>query len=65
MENLKNAERSGGRKAAEARQAKAASKTSDLLPVIDAVRAEGITSATGIAKAPNERDVWRALAGPR
>jgi hypothetical protein len=44
---LKNAEL-GRQKAAASRQAKAASRTADLLPVIDAIRAEGITSATAV-----------------
>jgi hypothetical protein len=64
---LKNAEL-GRQKAAASRQAKAASRTADLLPVIDAIRAEGITSATGIAKALNERGIpttrggrWQAV----
>jgi hypothetical protein len=50
------------------RRAKSASRTADLLPVIDAIRAEGITSATGIAKALNERGIpttrgarWQAV----
>jgi DNA invertase Pin-like site-specific DNA recombinase len=67
VENLKNAEL-GRQKAAEARQAKAASRTADLLPVINAIRADGITSATGIAKALNDRGVpaargarWQAV----
>ena len=58
----------GRQKAAEVRQGKAASRTADLLPVIDAIRAEGITSATGIAKALNERGIptprggrWQAV----
>src|SRR4029077_19578941 len=41
---LKNAEL-GRQKAAEARHTKAASRTADLLPVVDAIRADGITSA--------------------
>ena len=67
VENLKNAEL-GRQKAAEARRAKAASRRADLLPVIEAIRAAGITSATGIAKALNERGVpttrggsWQAV----
>ena len=44
VENLKNAEL-GWQKAAEARHTKAASRTADLLPVVDAIRADGITSA--------------------
>ena len=53
----------GRRKAAEARQAKAASRTADLLPIVEAIRAEGITSATGIAKAMNERGIPTARGG--
>jgi DNA invertase Pin-like site-specific DNA recombinase len=67
VENLKNADL-GRQKAAEARQAKSASRTADLRPVIDAIRAEGITSAMGIAKALNERGIpttrgasWQAV----
>jgi DNA invertase Pin-like site-specific DNA recombinase len=67
VENLKNTEL-GRQKAAEARQAKTASRTADLLPVVEAIRAEGITSATGIAKAMNERGIpttrggrWQAV----
>ena len=44
VETLKNAEL-GRQKAAEARHTKAASRTADLLPVVDAIRADGITSA--------------------
>jgi DNA invertase Pin-like site-specific DNA recombinase len=44
VENLKNAEL-GRQKAAEARHTKAASRTADLLPVVDAIRADRITSA--------------------
>jgi DNA invertase Pin-like site-specific DNA recombinase len=62
VENLKNAEL-GRQKATEARRAKAASRTSDLLPVIGAIRAEGVTSATGIAKALNERGIPTARGG--
>jgi Recombinase len=47
---------------------KAAARTADLLPVIDTIRAEGVTSATGIAKALNERGIpttrggqWQAV----
>jgi len=67
VENLKNAEL-GRQRAAETRQAKAASRIADLRPVIDAIRAEGVTSATGIAKALNERSIpttrggrWQAV----
>ena len=67
VENLKNTDL-GRRRGAETRRAKAASRTADLLPVIDGIRAEGITSATGIAKALNERGIpttrgggWQAV----
>jgi hypothetical protein len=63
VENLKNAEL-GRQKAAEARRAKTASRTADLLPVVEAIRAKGITSATGIAKALNERGIPTARGGP-
>ena len=50
------------------RRAKAAALARDLAPVIEAIRAEGITSATGIAKALNERGIptvrggkWQAV----
>jgi DNA invertase Pin-like site-specific DNA recombinase len=66
-ENLKNAEL-GRQRAAETRHARAASRTANLRPVIDAIRAEGTTSATGIAKALNERGIpttrggrWQAV----
>jgi DNA invertase Pin-like site-specific DNA recombinase len=66
-ENLKNAEL-GRQRAAETRQAKAASRTADLMPVVEAIRAEGVTSAAGIAKALNERGIpttrggrWQAV----
>jgi DNA invertase Pin-like site-specific DNA recombinase len=67
VKNLKNAELRR-QKAAEARQAKSASRTADLLPVINAIQAEGITSATGIARALNQRGIpttrgacWQAV----
>jgi len=50
------------------RQAKSAARTADLIPVIEAIRAEGITSATGIAKVLNDRGIpttrgcrWQAV----
>ena len=46
VENLKNAEL-GRQRAAEAQQAKSKARTADLIPVIDAIRAEGITSGRG------------------
>ena len=52
----------------EVRRATAASRTADLIPVIEAIRAEGVTSATGIAKALNDRGIpttrggkWQAV----
>jgi DNA invertase Pin-like site-specific DNA recombinase len=67
IENIKNAEL-GRQKAAEARQAKAASRTADLRPVVETIRAEGITTATGIANALNDRGIpttrggrWQAV----
>jgi DNA invertase Pin-like site-specific DNA recombinase len=62
VENLKNAEL-GRQRGAAARRAKAASRTADLLPLIDTIRAEGVTSSTGIAKALNERGIPTARGG--
>ena len=61
-ENLKNFEL-GWRRSAEKRKTKAANFASDLLPVIEAIRAEGITSFGGIAKALNERGIPTARGG--
>lgn len=61
-ENLKNSEL-GWRRSAEMRKAKAAAFASDLLPLIEAIRAEGITSFGGIAKALNERGIPTARGG--
>ena len=61
-ENLKNTAL-GRQKAAEARRAKAAARAKDLAPVIAAIRAEGIATATGIAKALNERGIPTARGG--
>ena len=61
-ENLKNFEL-GWRRSAEKRKTKAAAFASDLLPVIEAIRAEGITSFGGIAKALNERGIPTARGG--
>lgn len=36
---------------------KAAARTADLIPVIEAIRAEGISAAVGIAKALNDRGI--------
>jgi DNA invertase Pin-like site-specific DNA recombinase len=62
VENLKNAEL-GRQKAAAARHVEAASRTADLLPVIQAIQAEGTASATGIARALNERGIPAARGG--
>jgi hypothetical protein len=66
-ESLKNTEL-GRQRGTEARRAKAAARAKDLAPVIEAIRAEGITSATGIAKALNDRGIptargtkWQAV----
>jgi hypothetical protein len=61
-ESLKNTEL-GRQRAMEARRAKAAARAGDLAPVIEAIRAQGITSATGIAKALNERGIPTARGG--
>ena len=55
-ESLKNTEL-GRQRGAEAPRARAAARAKDLAPVVAAIRAEGITSATGIAKALNERGI--------
>jgi DNA invertase Pin-like site-specific DNA recombinase len=66
-ESLKNTEL-GRQRGTEARRAKAAARAQDLAPVIEDIRAEGITSATGIAKALNDRGIptargtkWQAV----
>jgi hypothetical protein len=61
-ESLKNTEL-GRQRGIEARRAKAAGRAKDPAPVIEAIRAEGITSATGIAKALNERGIPSARGG--
>ena len=61
-ESLKNKEL-GRQRATEARRAKAAARAEDLAPVIEAIRAQGITSAAGIAKALNERKIPTARGG--
>ena len=61
-ESLKNTEL-GRQRGAEVRRARAATRARDLAPVIEAIRAEGITSATGIAKALNERGIPTAQGG--
>jgi DNA invertase Pin-like site-specific DNA recombinase len=62
-ESLKNKELGRRQRAAKKRRAKAAARAKDLAPVIEAIRAQGITSATGIAKALNERRIPTARAG--
>jgi hypothetical protein len=66
VENLKNAEL-GRERGAAVRREKAAAPA-DLLPVINTIRAEGVTSATGIATTLNERGIsttgggrWQAV----
>jgi DNA invertase Pin-like site-specific DNA recombinase len=66
-ENLKNTDL-GRQRAADARRGKTAARARDLAPVIEAIRAEGITSAAGIAKALNDRGIptirggkWQAV----
>ena len=44
-------------KIAELGRRKAAARTADLIPVIEAIRAEGISAAVGIAKALNDRGI--------
>jgi hypothetical protein len=44
----------GGRRPRCSRRGSAA-RTADLIPVVEAIRAEGITSAIGIAKVLNDR----------
>lgn len=53
----------GRKRGAEVRRVKAAAQAKDLAPVIETIRAEGITSATGIAKALNERGIPTARGG--
>jgi DNA invertase Pin-like site-specific DNA recombinase len=66
-ESFKNTEL-GRQRGTEARGPKRAARAKDLAPVIEAIRAEGITSATGIAKPLNERGIptargteWQAI----
>jgi DNA invertase Pin-like site-specific DNA recombinase len=66
-ESLKNTEL-GRQRGKEVRQARAAARANDLSPVIESIRAEGIASATGIAKALNQRGIpaprggkWQAV----
>ncbi len=61
-ESLKNTEL-GRQRGTEARRARAAARAKDLAPVIEAIRAEGVTSATGVAKALNERGIPTARGG--
>jgi DNA invertase Pin-like site-specific DNA recombinase len=63
-ENFKNTEL-GRQKATEVIRARAAALAADLVPVIQAIRADGITSMTGIAKALNERGIPTARGGGR
>jgi len=61
-ESLKNTEL-GRQRGAEARRARATARAKDLAPVIEGIRAEGITSDTGIAKALNQRGIPTARGG--
>jgi DNA invertase Pin-like site-specific DNA recombinase len=55
---LTEEQRAAGRAVAKTvKAAKAAARAADLLPVINEIRAEGVTSATGIAKVLNTRGV--------
>jgi DNA invertase Pin-like site-specific DNA recombinase len=55
---LTEEQRAAGRAVAKTiKAAKAAARAADLLPVINEIRAEGVTSATGIAKVLNARGV--------
>ena len=66
-ENLKKSEL-GWKRSADVRRSRAGALAADLLPVIEAIRAEGITSFGGIAKALNQRGIptprgkrWQAV----
>ena len=66
-ENLRNS-KFGSKRSAEIRRSRAGSLAADLLPVIEVIRAEGITSFGGIAKALNQRGIptprgsrWQAV----
>src|SRR5260370_42035349 len=66
-ENLQNTEL-GWRRSAETRRARAGALATDLLPIIEAIQAEGITSFGGIAKVLNDRGIptargsrWQAV----
>jgi hypothetical protein len=55
-------------KIAELGRRKAAARTADLIPVIEAIRAKGISAAVGVAKALNDRGIpttrgcrWQAV----
>jgi DNA invertase Pin-like site-specific DNA recombinase len=61
-ENLKNAEL-GRQRATATRRAKAASRATDLAPVIAAIREEGAATTTAIAKALNDRGIPTARGG--
>jgi DNA invertase Pin-like site-specific DNA recombinase len=61
-ESLRNREL-GRQRATEVRRAKAAVRAKDLAPVIEAIRAQGITGASGIAKALNDRGIPTARGG--
>jgi DNA invertase Pin-like site-specific DNA recombinase len=66
-ENLRNSI-FGSKRSAEIRRSRAGALAADLLPVIEVIRAEGITSFGGIAKALNQRGIptprgsrWQAV----
>ena len=51
------------RAATDARKARAAARAADLAPIVASIRAEGVTSATGLAKALTERGIPTARGG--
>jgi DNA invertase Pin-like site-specific DNA recombinase len=61
-ENLKH-RREGMRRSAAVRLQKALARASDLKPTLDALQAEGITSASGLAAALNDRGIPTARGG--
>lgn len=61
-ENLANRDE-GRRVSAAVRRAKAERRAGDLLPILQGLRAEGIVTATGMARALNERGIPAARGG--
>ena len=55
--------RKGSERGLEVRQQKAAARAADLLPVITELQAAGITSASALARALNDRDIPTARGG--